>query len=128
MGVMAGLTGNAGAIPDAEGLRIFHDVLLADEHIHQAYRLIRDAFAFTDRRLLTMDVQGMTGKKIEWHSTPYRSISHFSIETPGVGDLDSELKIWVSGNAQPTFKKTFNRNIDIREIGAVLAHHVCPGA
>ena len=128
MGVLAALTGNAAEITSAEGTELFKQVLMEDEHVGRAYQLLRDAFAFTDRRLILKDVQGLTGKKIEWHSIPYRSISHFSIETAGVNDWDAELKIYVSGDQTPAISKKFNRKLSIYEVGNVLAGHICPPA
>ena len=128
MGLLAGLTGNAAEITPAEGTELFKQVLMEDEHVVRAYQLFRDAFAFTERRLILKDAQRLTGKKIEWHSVPYRSISHFAIETAGVNDWDAELKIYVSGNETPAITKKFNRKLSIYEVGNTLAGHVCPPA
>jgi hypothetical protein len=70
-----------------------------------------------------VDKQGMTGKKVEYHSIPYRSITHFSIETAGSFDLDAELKIWVSGASTP-FQRQFNKKLSIYEVQSVLASYV----
>ena len=70
-----------------------------------------------------MDKQGLTGKKSEYHSIPYRNITHFSIETAGHFDLDAELKIWVSGQATP-IEKQFNKSLNIYELQSVLAQYV----
>lgn len=80
-------------------------------------------FLFTNRRLLLIDKQGITGKKTEYHSIPYRSVTHFSVETAGTFDLDAELKIWLSGNPHPIARQ-FNRQVDIYELQAILAHYV----
>ena len=74
--------------------------LLANgESIQQAYEIFRDLFIFTDKRLILVDKQGITGKKTQYHSIPYKSIRHFSIETAGHFDLDAELKymslVWI---------------------------------
>lgn len=87
------------------------------------YKLIRDLFIFTDKRLVLVDKQGLTGSKIEYHSLPYRAITHFSIETGGHFDLDAELKVWVSGSSTP-FQKTFNKRLSIYEVQSVLASYV----
>ena len=71
-----------------------------------------------------IDVQGATGKKIEYHSIPYKSITHFSVESSGHFDLDSELKIWISGLAEP-IEKQFSKGVNIYEIQALLAEVVC---
>ena len=84
---------------------------------------MRDRIVFTNRRLVFVDRQGMTGSKIEYHSIPYRSITQFSVESAGTFDLEAELKIWVSGQAAP-YAKTFNRSLNIYEVQAVLAGYV----
>ena len=70
-----------------------------------------------------IDKQGLTGKKVEYHSVPYRSITHFAVETAGTFDLDAELKIWISGNAVP-IQKQFTKQVDIYEVQAILSHFV----
>ena len=82
---------------------------------------MRDLIVFTDKRLLLVDKQGITGKKIEYHSVPYKAISHFSIETAGRFDLDAELKIWISGAATPTISKQFRKDDSIYDVQRVLA-------
>lgn len=70
-----------------------------------------------------VDKQGLTGSKVEYHSIPYRSITHFSIETAGTFDLDAELKIWISSTAAPV-QKRFNKRLSIYEVQSVLATYV----
>jgi hypothetical protein len=65
----------------------------------------------------------MTGNKVEYHSIPYRSITHFSIETGGTFDLDAELKIWISSTPEP-IRKQFNKKLSIYEVQSVLASYV----
>ncbi len=62
-----------------------------------AVKTIRDAAVFTDKRILIADKQGLTGKKIEYCTIPYKSIITYSIETAGTLDLDSEIKLTLSG-------------------------------
>jgi len=97
--------------------------LAPSERIERTYKLIRDLFIFTNKRLILVDKQGITGKKVEYHSIPYRSITHFSIETAGHLDLEAELKIWISGNALP-LQKQFNKSLNIYELQSVLAEYV----
>lgn len=80
-------------------------------------------FVFTNKRLILVDKQGVTGKKIEYHSIPYKSITHFSIETAGSFDLDAEFKIWLSGMLQP-IQKQFNKSLNIYDLQSVLASYV----
>ena len=81
MGFFDGLMGNASEVSPAEAQKEFGSILAPGESIEKAYRLIRDMFLFTNRRLILVDKQGLTGKKVEYHSIPYRAITHFSIET-----------------------------------------------
>ena len=71
-----------------------------------------------------MDKQGLTGRKSEYLSLPYKSISRFSIETAGTFDLDAELKIWISSDPQPTVSKKFNKSVDVYEVQKLLAGFV----
>jgi hypothetical protein len=123
MALLDGLLGNASEIDSGELQAEFEKVLAPGERIEKAYKLIRDLFIFTDKRLILVDKQGVTGSKIEYHSLPYRAITHFSIETGGHFDLDAELKVWVSGNSTP-FQKTFNKRLSIYEVQSVLASYV----
>lgn len=117
------MLGNASKI-DAHKIQAeFAQILAPGERVEHAYQLIRDYFVFTDKRLVLVDKQGITGSKVEYHSLPYKSITHFSIETAGTFDLDAELKIWVSGTAAP-FQKQFNKKLSIYEVQAVLASYV----
>jgi hypothetical protein len=117
------LFGNAHTIESASAQQDFARLLGQNEQVHAAYQLIRDTILFTDRRLILVDKQGITGKKVEYHSIPYRSITHFAVETAGTFDLDAELKIWVSGTAVPV-EKTFTKGVDIYEVQAILTQFV----
>lgn len=123
MGFFDGLMGNASEVSPAEAQKEFGSILAPGESIEKAYRLIRDMFLFTNRRLILVDKQGLTGRKVEYHSIPYRSITHFAIETAGHFDLDAELKLWVTGTAEPIVKQ-FNRSLNIYELQQVLAQYV----
>jgi len=124
VGIFDGLMGNASELNASEVQQEFADLFTEGENVERAYRLIRDMFVFTNKRLILIDKQGLTGKKTEYHSFPYRSITHFSIETAGSFDLDAELKIWISGNQMP-IQKQFNKQLNIYELQRVLAGYVC---
>ena len=123
MGLLDGVLGNASRIDPGKIQQEFAQILAPGESVQHAYQLIRDYFVFTDKRLVLVDKQGMTGSKIDYHSIPYRSITHFSIETGGTFDLDAELKIWISGTPVP-IQKQFNKRLSIYEVQAVLASYV----
>jgi hypothetical protein len=123
VGIFDAMLGNASKIDAAKVQEEFNRILAPGEKVEHAYRLVRDYFVFTDKRLVLVDKQGMTGSKVEYHSLPYRTITHFSIETAGTFDLDAELKIWISGTTEP-FRKQFNKKLSIYEVQAVLASYV----
>jgi len=91
------------------------------EQVELAFKLVRDLIIFTDRRMIIVDKQGMTGKKSEYKSIPYRSISRFSIETSGHFDLDAELKIWISSAELPAESLQFRKDKNIIAVQQALA-------
>ncbi len=101
MGIMSSITGNAGPL----GLGAAHDefarLLAPGEQLFAAFEFVRDVMLFTNGRLILVDKQGVTGKKVEYHSIPYRSISHFAVQTPGHLDTDAEMYIWIHGDKNP---------------------------
>ncbi|GED30112.1 PH domain-containing protein [Brevibacillus centrosporus] len=123
MGLFDGLMGNASEVSVAEAQNEFGHLLGRNERIEKAYKLIRDLFLFTDKRFILIDKQGLTGKKVEYHSIPYKSITHFSVETAGSFDLDAELTIYISGSQMP-IQRQFNKNLNIFEVQSVLADYV----
>ena len=123
MGLFDGLMGNASEVNVAKLNEELKDVLIPSESIEEAYKIIRDLIIFTNKRLILIDKQGMTGKKTEIHSYPYKSIIHFSVETAGTFDLEAELKIWISGSSMP-IEKNFNKSTNINVIQKTLAEKV----
>lgn len=123
MGLLDGVLGNASKIDPAKIQKEFSQILAPGERVEHAYQLIRDYFVFTDKRFVLVDKQGITGSKVEYHSIPYRSITHFSVETGGTFELDAELKIWISGTVEP-IQKQFNKKLSIYEVQSVLASYV----
>jgi len=123
MGLLDGLLGNASEVEAATLQTEFAQVLAPGERIEKAYQLVRDMFVFTDKRLIFVNRQGMTGKKVEYQSIPYRSITRFSIETAGTFDLEAELKIWLTGNQAP-IQLQFNKKLSIYAVQSVLASYV----
>lgn len=105
MGLLDGLLGNASEINVDEVSEELAPIIGDTESIQQVFKEIRDMYVFTNKRLLLIDKQGLTGRKVDYHSIPYRAITQFKVETAGHFDLDAELKIWVSGQADPIEKE-----------------------
>lgn len=123
MGLMDGLLGNASEASAEKLEKLFNEVLVEGERVEKAYQLIRDLFVFTNKRLIRVDKQGVTGKKIEFLSIPYSKITKFSKESAGHFDLDAELKIWVGSDPMPITQE-FKRTVNINEVYAVLSKYV----
>jgi hypothetical protein len=124
MGIFSSLLGNAGVAAPDELNKEYSKLLATAETIDVGFKLFRDVFIFTNRRLILVDKQGITGKKVQYLSIIYKSISRFSIETAGHFDLDAELKIWVSSEVNPSISKRFNKQVNIYDVQKVLAEHI----
>lgn len=122
MSLLNALMGNANTADAQAVAEEYAKYLTPGEQVEHAYKLVRDVIVFTNKRLLLIDKQGMTGKKLEFMSIPYDRISWFSVETAGTLDMDAELKIAVSGGY--AFQKTFGRGVDISDVQRVLAAYV----
>ena len=90
-------------------------ILLDGEEIIRSFQSIRDGVVFTSLRIITINIQGITGKKRDFTSLPYNKIQAFSVETAGAFDLDSELELWFSGMG----------NVKLEFIGATDVAHLC---
>jgi hypothetical protein len=123
MGLINAIFGTASKIDPQELAAEFSPILVDGEQITGAFKIVRDLFVFTQCRLILADKQGITGKKVEYHSIPYKSISQFSVETAGHFDMDSELKIYISSNPTP-LKKEFRKGTDIVQIQKLLASYI----
>ena len=120
MGLFQGLLGNASNTSIEQVKKEWGSLFAVNETIGAAYKLVRDYIIFTDKRLILIDVQGLTGTKIDIKSIPYEKIVAFSITTAGILDLNAELKIWVSSSPFAIEKK-FSKDVNIYEVQGILA-------
>src|SRR3954451_22369727 len=97
-------------------------LMIDGERIIACFKAMRDFVVFTDKRLIAVNVQGMTGKKRDFTSLPYSKVRAFSIETAGTFDLDTELDLWFSGLGKVRLE--FKGNADIRQLGQMIATYV----
>ena len=124
MGLLSGMMGHASEVSIEKLAKEFEPILIDEERIERAYRLIRDMLVFTNKRLILVNKQGITGSKIEYQSIPYGSIKTFSKESAGMMDFDAELKIWLTGETVPTIKQDFRKGDNINEAYRVLSRYV----
>lgn len=99
------------AIDVDDGKKVVKDIILPKEEVISAYSSMRDKLIFTDKRIISVNVQGLTGKKVDYTSIPYSKIQTYSVETAGLMDLDAELDITVSGLGTMRFELTGDSNI-----------------
>ena len=125
MGILSAIIGNASQVDVDKIIKDYEPIFFEGESVECAFILMRDVYIFTTKRLILVDKQGFTGRKVEYLSVPYRAITRFSVETAGHFDLDAELKIWISSAAEPTLERTFNKSANIYQIQKLLAQYVC---
>lgn len=123
MGLFNAIMGNASEVNIEKITGEFQPMLIPGEKIEKAYKLIRDMFVFTNKRLILVDKQGITGSKVDYQSIPYSSITKFSKESAGLLDLDAELKIWIRGESLP-IKKQFGKDNNINEVYVILSQYI----
>jgi len=124
MGLFNSILGNSSEVSVEKLHEKYGRLLVEGEAIEIGFKLFRDTFMFTNKRLVLIDVQGLSGSKAEYKSLPYKNISRFSLETAGTFDLDAELKIWISSEDLPSVSKKFNKSIDVYEVQRYLAEKV----
>ena len=99
-------------------------LLINGEEIVAAFKTIRDQLVFTNERIISIDVQGLTGKRKSFTSMPYSKVQFFAIQTPGFAELipDSELVLTFSNGYVATFE--FKGGVNIGEIGRKISEYV----
>ena len=61
------------------------------------YKAFRDYMIFTTRRIIIVNVQGLSGKKRDYSSIPYSKIQAFSVRTAGMLDIDTDVDLAIAG-------------------------------
>ena len=124
MGLLSGMLGSASEANLDKVEKQIASIVVDDESIEQAYQLVRDMIVLTNKRIIVIDKQGVTGRKTEYLSIPYKSIVRYSIESAGHFDLDSDLKLWLSSTKEP-LRFDFRKAANVAEIVKVLTRHTC---
>ncbi|MBR3760829.1 MAG: PH domain-containing protein [Ruminococcus sp.] len=99
---------------------IIAPLLIEGESIISTYSSMRDGVVFTNKRIMPINIQGITGTKKDISSLPYNKIQAFSVETAGTFDLDSELEVYFSSIGKVKFE--FSGNCNITEIGSIISN------
>ena len=97
-------------------------LLIPGEEIVAGFKTVRDGVVFTNKRVIAINVQGITGKKVDYTSLPYKKIQSYSVETAGMFDLDGELELWFSSVGRVRFE--FSSGSDLLQICDLISEQV----
>ncbi|MES2543507.1 MAG: PH domain-containing protein [Bacteroidota bacterium] len=123
MGIFNAILGNASEVSTENVSKEFEPILIDGEIIEKAYKLIRDMFVFTNKRLILVEKQ-LVGSKVDYLSIPYTNVIKFSKESAGILDLDADLKIWIKDQEQPITKQFGKGGNNINEVYKILSQHI----
>ena len=104
------------------GNEVVGALLVENEQVIASFASIRDRVVFTNGRIISVNVQGLTGTKKDYTSIPYNKIQMYSVETAGTMDFDSELTIWISGMGE--FKFEFTSGSDIEGLCKMISRYI----
>lgn len=108
-------------VGDDEFGKMISDFLIDGENVVGAYKSVRDGVVFTNKRIITINIQGLTGKKKDFTSIPYNKITTYSLETAGFFDMDAELEIYMSAVGKVKFEFTGKTNV--KEICKIISEY-----
>ena len=123
MGLLNALMGNSSEVSSESVINEFAPILIEGETIIKSFKLIRDMFVFTNKRLILVDKQGVTGSKVDFMTIPYKSINYFSKRSASLLDLDAEILIWIKGSDNP-IQKDFRKGENINDVYKTMSTFV----
>ena len=123
MGLFNAILGNASEVNIENITKEFEPILIPGESIEMAFKMIKDMFIFTNKRLILVEKQ-LVGSKVDYLSIPYTNIQKFSKESAGILDLDAELKIWLKSEDQPIKKQFGKGGNNINDVYRILSQHI----
>jgi hypothetical protein len=123
MGLFNAILGNASEVNLENLSKEFEPLLIEGEKIEKGYKVIKDMFVFTNKRLILVE-KVLVGSKVDYLSIPYTSIKKFSKESAGILDMDAELKIWLAGEDAPISKQFGKGGNNINEVYQILSQHI----
>ncbi|SJZ79695.1 PH domain-containing protein [Trichlorobacter thiogenes] len=123
MGLFSGESKNSASAETRRLHTEYGQLLIDGEIIEAGFVVARDTLLFTNKRLIVIEVQGISGRQLEYLSVPYGSIVKFSVQTGGSFDLNAELKLWIGNDTVP-LEKRFNSELNVYEVQKILASRV----
>ena len=103
-------------------LKLVNELLVPGEEVLSSYTTVRDKVIFTNKRVIAINIQGITGMKKDYTTLPYAKIQAFSIESAGAFDLEAELDLWFSSVGRIRFE--FLANSNVKELNRVISEYV----
>ena len=104
--------------------REVYEMLVPGERAEASFKTVRDVATFTNLRLIVRDSQGLTGKKVEQYSLPWKAVDMWSSENAGHLNLDSEIELWTRAGL---ISIELKRGADVRRIDNLIAAHILGG-
>ena len=101
---------------------LIEPLMISREEFISEYKGMRDFIVFTNKRIIAVNIRGMTGKKRGFTSLPYSRIQAYSVSTGGILDFDSELELYFSALGKVIFE--FSGINDIIKIGKLIGEHI----
>ncbi|MCT4674209.1 MAG: PH domain-containing protein [Prolixibacteraceae bacterium] len=123
MGLFSTLLGTADEMDQDDLLEEYQELMAHQEELVSGYSFIRDTIIFTNKRLIIVDKQGLTGKKKVMISVAYKAISRFCIETSGHLDFDGELRLWIGSEKEPSIIEEFDSGVNLIDVQRILARY-----
>ncbi len=120
MGLVQGVLGNASKKGNDEFLSEWSSLISLSENVYASYKLVRDWIVITDKRLIYINVQGVTGTKKSIKSIPWHQIVAFEIISAGIADLNAELRLWVASSPFCVEVK-FSSSVNIYEVQSIIS-------
>ncbi|UNT96238.1 PH domain-containing protein [Allobaculum mucilyticum] len=111
-------------IPSTSVRKDIDGMLISDEEVIMAFATVRDQIIFTNMRIISVDVQGFTGRRKSFTSMPYSRIQYFTIQTPGFAELfsDTELELHFTSGFSARFD--FTGRTDIGLLSRVITESI----
>lgn len=111
-----------GEVDNSKGIELVGDLLIDGEQVMSSYKGSRDMVIFTNKRVIAVNIQGITGKKVDYSSLPYSKLQAWSVETAGTFDRDTELEMYFSGLGKVRLE--FNTRFDVKGFNRFLGSYV----
>ena len=98
--------------------------LIDGEEMLAAFKTIRDQVVFTNKRIISIDVQGITGKRKSFATLPYSTIQFFEVQTTGFIEIFPDNELFIQYANGFTAKFEFKGKVDICKIGKIISQYV----